>query len=378
MTSPYLSIDLEKIEHNARTVVSFCAAHGMTVTGVTKGVCGHPGVAGAMLRGGVCAIGDSRLENIARLRAAGLRCPFVMIRLPPLSAADQIVEAVALSLNSELAVLEALSQAARRRGRRHDVVLMVDLGDLREGILPDDLVPFVREALRLPGIRIAGLGTNLACFGGVVPSSDNMRQFLQLAREIETTFCMKLDQVSGANSSHYELIASGHAPPGINNARIGEGILLGRETVHRGPWPGTVQDAFILHAEVLELKQKPSVPVGQRGEDAYGETPHFVDAGNGERAILNVGREDIYLPGIAPLDSHLSIIGASSGYLIVDATAARGNISVGDRLAFSLSYSALTAAMTSEYVKKIEIGPGAGHSGPTDVSHGDPGEERPT
>ena len=91
---------------------------------------------------------------------------------------------------------------------------MVDLGDLREGIWPDDLVPFVREALRLPGIRIAGLGTNLACFGGVVPSSDNMRQLLQLAREIESTFSMKLDWVSGANSSHYELIASGRAPPG--------------------------------------------------------------------------------------------------------------------------------------------------------------------
>jgi predicted amino acid racemase len=372
MTTPYLNIDLDKIEHNARTVVGFLAPHGMTVTGVTKGVCGHPGVAAAMLRGGVTAVGDSRLENIARMRAAGLRCPFVMIRLPPLSAADQIVDAVALSLNSELAVLDALSHAARRRGRRHDVILMVDLGDLREGIWPDDLVPFVREALRLPGIRIAGLGTNLACFGGVVPSSDNMRQLLQLAREIESTFSMKLDWVSGANSSHYELIASGRAPPGINNARIGEGILLGRETVHRKPWPGTVQDAFVLHAEVLELTQKPSVPVGQRGEDAYGETPDFVDSGPGERAILNVGREDVYLPGIAPLDSRLTIIGASSGYLIVDATPARGSIDVGDELRFSLSYSALTAAMTSEYVKKVMTDHGAQRTEPISTLHDEP------
>jgi predicted amino acid racemase len=299
-----------------------------------------------------------------------------MIRLPPLSAADQIVEAVELSLNSELAVLDALSHAAQHRGRRHDVVLMVDLGDLREGIWPDDLVPFVREALGLPGIRIAGLGTNLACFGGVVPSSDNMRQLLQLTREIETTFSIKLDQVSGANSSHYELIASGRAPPGINNARIGEGILLGRETVHRKPWPGTVQDAFVLHAEVLELKQKPSVPVGQRGEDAYGETPDFVDSGPGERAILNVGREDVYLPGIVPLHSRLSIVGASSGYLIVDATAARGGINVGDELRFSLSYSALTAAMTSEYVKKVEIDPGARRTEPASALRNDPTGER--
>jgi len=355
---PYLTIDLAKIEHNARTIVGLCRRHGVEVTGVTKGTCGHPEVAKAMLRGGVSSIGESRMENIRRLKGAGVRSPCVLIRVPPLSGVDQVVEAVDLSLNSELSVLAALSEAARRRGRIHEALLMVDLGDLREGIWPDDLIAFVREVLRLPGIRLKGLGANLACFGGVVPSADNMGQLVGLAVEVEKTFGLRLDWISGVNSSGLELLASGHMPQRINHARIGEAILLGRETVHRRPWPDTYQDAFVLHAEVLELKAKPSLPVGRRGQDAFGKLPDFEDRGEITRALLNVGREDIHVEGIAPDDARLRVLGASSGYLAVDVTGA--GVRVGDELSFSLSYGALVAAMTSEYVKKRPVQQGVG------------------
>lgn len=142
-------------------------------------------------------------------------------------------------------------------------------------------------------------------------------------------------------------------PARINHARIGEAMLLGRETTHRQPWPDTYQDAFVLHAEVLELKQKPSIPVGERGEDVFGQHPHFEERGEILRALLNIGREDIAVDGITPLDERLTILGASSGYLVVDVTPAAGSIQVGDTLSFSLNYSALLAAMTSEYVKKL-------------------------
>ena len=355
MAAPCLTIDLDKIEHNARTIVDLCKGHGIEVTGVTKCVCGQPEVAKAMLRGGVTSIADSRIENIHRLKAAGIHTRYMLLRIPALSGVEEVVEAVDVSLNSELSVLEGLSQAARSRDKVHEVVLMTDLGDLREGIWPDDLVPFTREALKLPGIRIKGLGTNLACFGGVVPSADNMKQLVELAGEIEQTFDLTLEWISGVNSSGLELIDSGHMPGRVNHARVGEAILLGRETVYRRPWPGTHQDAFVLHAEVLELKKKPSVPLGERSEDAFGKLPVFEDRGEVQRALLNVGREDVDAEGIAPLDSRLTILGASSGYLVVDVTRAAGSIRVGDELAFSLNYSALLAAMTSGYVKKRHL-----------------------
>jgi predicted amino acid racemase len=352
MAGPYLTIDLDKIEHNARAVVELCAAHGIDVVGVTKGVCGHPAVARAMLRGGVAAIGDSQLENIGRMRAAGIQTSYALLRVPPLSGAEDVVAAVDLSLNSELTVLQALSAAAARRGRVHQVIVMVEIGDLREGVLPGDVVPLLRAALELPGIRVVGLGANLACFAGVVPTAENMGTLVGLAGEVERRLGLTLRWLSGINSSGLELIRSGRLPRAVNHARIGEAILLGRETTERRPWPETAQDAFRLHAEVLEVKRKPSLPAGPRAEDAFGRRPAFEDRGEMLRALLNVGREGIDPEQLTPVDPGIAVLGASSGYLVVDVTAAPRTVRVGDELAFWPGYGALVAAMTSEYVDK--------------------------
>ena len=266
---PYITIDLNKIEHNARTITALCGKYGIDVCGVSKVTCGMPQVAKAMLRGGVACIGESRMKNIHRLKANGVATEFTLLRIPPLSAADDIVTSVNMSLNSELPVIQALSEAASRRGLVHNIMIMVDLGDLREGVWPDDLLPMVREVVELPGIRIAGLGTNLSCYGGVMPSEKNMNQLVDYAHRIETAFGITLRYISGGNSSSLNLIASGKMPRAVNHIRIGEGILLGRETVNRSAWPGTFQDAFLLQAEIIELKEKPSVPIGETGEDAF-------------------------------------------------------------------------------------------------------------
>ncbi len=355
MTTPYLTIDLKKIEHNSRTIVALCRQHGIRVTGVTKVVCGNPEVAAAMLRGGVESIADSRLQNIERLRRVGSDSELMLLRLPAISTVAEVVATTSMSLNSELDVLQSLSEEAQRQGKVHGVILMVELGDLREGILFDELFGIVEQTLTLPGIRIVGLGANLACFAGVMPSEKNMQQLVELAEMVESRFGLQLDLISGINSSGLELIAAGKMQQRINHARIGEAILLGRETTHRRPWPDTYQDAFTLKAEIIELKEKLSQPTGELGEDAFGHMPQFTGEGTILRALLNIGREDMVLEGIAPLDDRLQIIGASSGYLALDVSAAKGELKVGDLLGFSVNYSALLAAMTSGYVEKLVL-----------------------
>ena len=352
MTTPYLTIDLAKIEHNSRAIVELCRKHGITVTGVTKVVCGNSEVARAMLRGGVTAIADSRLKNIHRLIENGIDNELMLLRVPALSTVSEVVATSTISLNSELKVLQELSAESVRQRKAHGVVLMVELGDLREGIMPDELLTFVEQVLPLPAIELVGLGTNLACFSGAIPSEEMMMQLVVLAEEVESYFNLQLKYLSGINSSGLALIAAGKMPRRLNHARIGEAILLGRETTHRRPWPGTHQDAFKLFAEIIELKEKSAQPTGELGEDAFGHQPHFQGQGSILRALLNIGREDMVLEGIAPLDKRLKIIGASSGYLAVDVSAARGELKLGDELGFSVSYSALLAAMTSEYVEK--------------------------
>jgi predicted amino acid racemase/arginase family enzyme len=355
MGGPEVLIDIKKIRENTKTLVDFCKSKGISVTGVTKVTCGMPLVGKAMLEGGVVSLGESRIENIERLRSSGINAPIMMLRIPPLSTVEEIIKTVDISLNSELSVIQSLSEAAFKKGKVHKIVLMVDLGDLREGIWPSDLLDITREILDLKGVLIAGIGTNLTCFGGVLPSRKNMHELVGYAEKIEETFGINLEIISGGNSSSLPLLMEGGMPARINHLRLGESIVLGRETVKGSLWPGCHHDAFQLSAEVIELKKKPSVPIGETGRDAFGETHEFSDKGEILRAILSVGREDVVIEHLSPVDQKITVLGASSDHLLLDVTESDLPIKLGDKINFNLTYGALLASMTSSYVKKIPL-----------------------
>ncbi|HOB34550.1 MAG: alanine/ornithine racemase family PLP-dependent enzyme [Firmicutes bacterium] len=351
---PKLSIDLDKIRANAALLAQLCRQRGVVVAGVTKAACGDPLVARAMLAGGLELLAESRLENARRLRAAGITAPLMLLRLPMPGQAREVVELFQCSLNSELAAIKALNEAAGAAGLCHDIILMVDLGDLREGIWPDALDEYVREIARLEHIRLLGLGTNLTCYGGVIPSPENLGRLVQYHRRAEAIYGRPLPVISGGNSSSLPLVLAGTLPP-ITQLRLGESILLGRETTARQPIPGAHLDCFRLEAEIIELKEKPSLPVGEIGQDAFGGAPVFVDKGIRRRAILALGRQDVVPESLTPPPG-AEILGASSDHLIVDVTDYPEPLAVGDVLAFNLGYGALLAAMTSPYVGKEYCG----------------------
>ncbi len=356
MPGPQVAIDMERIERNARTVVARCRASGIEVFGVTKGTCGMPQVARAMLRGGVTGIGESRFENIRRLRASGIDAPVMLLRSPPLSLIEEVIKSVDISLNSELTIIHELSRVAERMARVHDIILMVDLGDLREGIWPSDLIPTVEQVLTLPGVRIAGIGTNLTCFGAIIPTEINLGELAAHSDKLRKTFGLDLTYVSGGNSSSLPLLLAGRMPKGINHLRIGEAILQGgRDTFHDQPWTELDRDIFLLSGELLEVKTKPSMPIGTMGVDAFGNRPVFEDRGDRLRGIVNIGREDVAVEGLTPVAEGIAVLGASSDHLILDVTDARPLPKVGDTVAFRMSYAALLAAMTSEYVEKTPM-----------------------
>jgi len=359
MSNPRIEINLEAIRENAGCVVARGRRLGCRVVGVTKGCCGFPPIARAMLDGGVSMIGDSRLENIQRMRRAGIKAEFMLLRLPMPKEVEAVVEAVDVSLNSELEVVRALGKCAVRRGKVHRVILMIDLGDLREGVLPADAAGMVERIMETPGVKLEGIGTNLACYGGVVPTRENMQLLLALKEEIERACAIKVAVVSGGNSANMRMLWEGVLPAGINQLRIGEGILLGNETVERVKLPGLRQDTFCLKAEIIELKEKPSVPIGRVGQNALGEVPQFQDRGVRLRAILGMGRQDVITASLIPCAPGVDIIGASSDHLIVDVTDSAAPWRVGMEMAFKMEYGALMTAMASPYVKK-SIGPGKG------------------
>jgi predicted amino acid racemase/arginase family enzyme len=351
-TYPALEIDLDKIQRNAEAVTKICAARGICVTGVVKGVCGSFQVAQAMLAGGVCHIGDSRTANFERLRDNGVNCEFIMLRTPMLSQAAEVVRLCDMSLNSGLGVIEALGREALPLGRTHKVILMIELGDLREGVLPRD-APFVAErVMETEGVRLEGIGANLTCYGGVVPTEKNMTELAETALAVEARTGAPLNIVSGGNSGSLPLIMSGKMPEKINHLRVGEAILLGCDTIKNEPLPGAERDAFIFKAEVIEAGRKPSAPVGELTRDAFGGRPDFVDRGLRRRAILGAGRQDIMVSGLIPLHEKCEILGASSDHLLTDIEDCPENIKTGDVMPFRLEYGSLLGAMTSAYVRK--------------------------
>lgn len=350
--TPRLEIYPDRIRANAITIAELCHKHKAQLAAVTKVTDAYPAVAKAMVEAGADMLADSRVANLWTLREHGLPGPFMLLRLPTISEATEVVQAADISLNSGLPTLQALSDAARTQQVQHRVIIMVDVGDLREGIWPDRAVDLVKAGRDLPNIEVAGLGCNLACYGGVIPSIENMLKLIEIRDLCRRETGLPLDILSGGNSSGLPLLASGKMPPEINHFRVGEAIVLGRNVIDRSPFPGTRQDTFVAVGEIIEVERKPSIPIGDRGQNAFGEEATFVDRGVRTRAICNLGRQDVVVDGVTPLDSGIIVLGGSSDHLLLDIEEASKPLKVGDSVGFYPGYGALLALSTSPYVRK--------------------------
>lgn len=352
MSTPRIEISLGKIAHNAHTLKDLYGGKGIQISAVTKVVCGEPRIAATLVECGMQILADSRVANIRRMRDAGVDAKFLLLRSPSPSEAEDVVEYADLSLNSDLSAIRELSRCAVGRGVIHEIILMVELGDLREGMMPSEVSGAVEEVLGLKGIKLAGIGANLACFGGIKPDDQNMGELSNIARDLETQFGMKLDQVSGGNSANYAWFMSTADVGMINDLRIGESIYLGCETLFREPIEGLFTDAFTLVAEVIESRTKPSVPWGHACQNAAGAHPEFEDRGDIRRLILAIGSQDVRVSGLTPR-TEIEILGASGDHTVVDAR--NMEYGAGDEVAFNLDYGALLSAMTSPYVHKVIV-----------------------
>ena len=348
---PRLEISLSKIRENTKTLSKLYGVKGMSLMGVSKVVLGDPQVVQAMVDGGVAFIADSRIENIIKMKKEGIKSKFVLLRTTK-SDAKSIVENVDISLNTEIEILKEISFQAKALGVFHKVIIMVDVGDLREGVMPEDLIQFIKKVLKIPRIKIIGIGCNLACFGGIKPDENNMNRIDQLARDVERQYNIRLRIISGGNSANYNWFQSVQKVGVINNIRLGESIFLGLESIQRKKIPDLHTDIFRLFGEVIELKKKPSVPEGELTQDGFGNIPVFVDRGISWRAIVALGRQDVEISKLQTIDK-MEILGASSDHIILNPL--EHTLKVGDEVGFKLNYSNLLRVMTSPFVKKVYV-----------------------
>ncbi|GKX29339.1 alanine racemase [Vallitalea longa] len=354
MCYPRVEINLVKIRNNTKKLVELCNENNIDVVGVTKVFCGKTKIVREMIKGGIRVIGDSRIENLKRLKR--FKLPKLLLRLPMISEVDEVVEYADMSLNSEIATIRQLSKAAKKKDVRHKIILMVDLGDLREGIFDvEELLETVEIMISLDNIDLIGIGTNLTCYGGILPEKENLQQLIDLKQVIRKKYKLNLRVLSGGNSSSLHLVETGDIPTGINQLRLGESIILGRETAFGKEITDTYQDAMILKCEIIEVQNKPSIPIGTIGMDAFGNKPSFEDKGIRRRAICAIGKQDVSASEILPEDGNMKIIGSSSDHLILDVTECNEDYTVGSIVTFTLKYGSVLSLFTSEYVKKVYL-----------------------
>lgn len=359
---PALVIDHERLRENVRIVSDWCGESGIFLTGVIKGANGILSVAEDFVAGGARIIASSRLEQLKRCKDAGIGVPLMMIRVPMLSEIEDLVRIAEYSLNSERVTLDALNKAAGDAGVSHKVVLMADLGDLREGYFDYDELVEIADYVEteLPNLELAGVGTNLGCYGSVMATEDKMLELADLASRVEATVGHQLEIVSGGATSSLMGVFESFMPEKINMLRIGAAILAGpledmRTCYGYSEMEALNDDAFTLEAQVIEVKKKASHPIGTLGVDAFGQKQLYTDRGIRGRALVAIGRADYGDIGdLVPTVPGMTVIGASGDHTILDIEDVKEPIKVGDIIRFKLKYSAILRISGSENVKLHE------------------------
>jgi len=330
LSTVHLTIDLAKITHNARKTLAICRPFGLDVVGVTKGVCGSPDVARAMIAGGIKTLGDARLDNIARMRDTGIREPMLLLRSPALSEVPQCIGLADISLNSDLGVLNALSQEAVSMGKRHRVILMVDLDTGREGFAPEAMQGVCREVLAMDGLTLDGLGIYFSYQSEGSFHFAAQQRLVALAKEVEQEYGVGLSAVSGGSTNVFSsLTLAGKHIAGVNQLRIGTAILLGiSSSIGPRHIEGFYNDTFVLDAELIEVKKRDRL-----------------------LGILSLGKLDTEPEQLFPVSPGVTVVKSTSDHIVVDLTELQQPPRVGDRISFQLGYFALSRLMVSPYVK---------------------------
>lgn len=358
MTYPVLRVRLDVIERNTRAVTAKCAGYGITVWGVTKGLSAPAELIKRLAETGVTALADSRIANIKRMKETGVNIPRALIRIPMRSELDEVIEYADYSLVSDTGTLAAMASLCGVKKKTHKVILMMDAGDLREGFWPDEAERVAYELKNLnPALRVAGVGANFACSSGVLPSRENLGWLVNFGKTIEGVLDTRLEIFSGgATTKSLAEMDNGLFPEEINNLRIGTACLLGHDDSYGAVFPWLDQDTMTLEAELVEVRVKQTLPVGETGRDAFGDVVRFEDRGRRLRGILALGRQDVNIGSLFPLDEGARIITASSDHLLVDLEDCPVKPEVGDILKFRPGYAAMLSLSTSPYVTKIYEG----------------------
>lgn len=349
---PRLVIDEKKVRENIRVFWKRCKEDGVSPIAVTKVFAGDKKIVEMLVSEGVKDIADSRIINFKNFQDFPVKK--WLVRTPMLSQVSDVVKYCDVSFQSELSVIKACNREAKNQSKIHEIILMVEMGDLREGIYPEEKVfEIVRSVSTLENIKIIGIGANFNCLNGIKISPDKLKELINIKDKMAEILGNDDLIISGGSSGAFRLMYEKTMPKDINQIRTGIALIIGIIDYQEPEMDFLHKDCAILEAEVIESTDKPSLPWGETTVNLVGEMPEFIDKGIRKRAICAVGRQDIEPMHLYPMDSGVEVLGASSDHLVLDIENSSNNINVGDILKFNIGYLTFLRMLTSNQVEII-------------------------
>lgn len=354
----YVKLYRDKLRHNYEFLNKLFKRNHIDWSIVTKLLCGTKPYLKEVVELGNNEICDSRISNLRRIKELAPEAQTVYIKPPAKNAIPSVIKYADVSFNTEFTTMKLLSEEAQKQDKIHKAVIMIELGDLREGVLGERLLDFYESVFKLPNLKITGIGANLNCLYGVMPSEDKLVQLSLYKQLIEATFNRKIPWVSGGTSVVIPLLLRHRLPKGINHFRIGETLYFGNNLYSGGQIKGMKKDVLKLYAQIIEMQKKPKVPTGEIESNPAGDSYELNEEDYGKtsyRAIIDVGSLDISTDYIIPEDKHIEITGSSSDMIVLDLGASRRNYKVGDFISFQLKYMGALGLLNSPYIEKLVV-----------------------
>lgn len=351
----YIKMNRESLRYNFNFLKDMFDTHSLHWGVVSKLLCGNELFIKELINLGVQEIHDSRISNLKKVKNINPDVQTVYIKPPAQENVENVVRYADVSMNTEYYTLKLLSDEANKQDRVHKVIIMIETGDLREGVMGDHLIDFYSKCFELPNIDIVGIGTNLNCLHGVMPSQDKLIQLSLYKQIIELKFNRKIPWISGGTSVTIPLILNRQIPQGVNHFRVGETLYFGVNLFEEKMIPGMRDDVFEFAAQIIEITEKPMIPIGELGANPQGDVMEVDTALYGQthyRAILDVGLLDLDPKYIVPIKDSFEVVGASSDMLVLDLGKNKSKHKVGDMLRFRLKYMGALQLLNSDYIEK--------------------------
>ncbi|WP_274476259.1 alanine racemase [Mangrovimonas aestuarii] len=362
-----LIIHKDKIQNNIKSLSAFFKNHDIEWSLITKVFSGDMAFLENVLTEDIIqninSVGDSRLTSLKNLKAVNPRMRTIYIKPPAAVYAKDIVKYADISLNTSFSTIIALNKAANEANKTHHIIIMIELGELREGVLRDDVMNFYQKVFNLSNINVIGIGSNLGCMYGVAPSYDKLLHLCLYKQLISATFKKDLKLISGGSSITLPLIDQGTVPKDVNHFRIGEAAFFGVSPLNNEQFENLHTDTFEFKANIIELEEKKIVPEGILSDANIGQTAEFNTEGKSDKsykAILDFGLLDVDQDNLVAFDKGITFVGVTSDMMVIDigrneCNDGKQRFKVGDQITFKPNYMAVARLLNSKFIDKVFV-----------------------